>query len=123
MSRFRAFGKQRRFIIHLIFSKPIRKDLYMKIGPTIRDYRKTIGILQMDLAGKCKITQTYLSQIENGKKVPTLEVLECLSQELGIPLPLLFFNSLEESEIPENKRDFYLQAKPFIENAFRTLYE
>ena len=50
----------------------------MDIGNTIKEQRKRRKIQQQDLAERSGISQTYLSQIEGGSRVPTIDVLERL---------------------------------------------
>lgn len=79
----------------------------MKIGATIKRLRKEKGIRQVDFAKQCKISQTYLSQLENDDRNPTIDVLEKISNALGIPYPVLSFLSLTPDAVPEQKREVY----------------
>ena len=79
----------------------------MKIGATIKRLRKEKGIRQIDFAKQCRISQTYLSQLENDNRNPTVDVLERISKALNIPYPVLSFLSLTEETVPEEKREVY----------------
>ena len=79
----------------------------MKIGATIKRLRKEKGIRQTDFAKQCRISQTYLSQLENDNRNPTVDVLERISKALNIPYPVLSFLSLTEETVPEEKREVY----------------
>jgi transcriptional regulator with XRE-family HTH domain len=62
------------------------KEYALAMGTALREERKKqkIGI---ELAAKTlKITASYISQIENGKKNPTLSVLENYADFLGLDL-------------------------------------
>ena len=48
---------------------------------------------QTDAAGKLGISKSYLSEIEAGKKVPTLHILENYSKAFSIPLSSILFFS------------------------------
>ena len=91
----------------------------MDLGEAIKTRRKKLGLSQGDLAKLCQITQPYLSMIEKNKKEPNLSTIKILSEKLDIPLPVLFFTSLEESDIPESKR----QAYGIIENSINSLID
>jgi len=54
---------------------------------------------QWELAASAGISQNYLSMIENGRRRPSTEVLERLSEALRVPLPFLV---LYRSGMPEN---------------------
>ena len=79
----------------------------MDIGTTIKNIRKRKGLTQGDLAIESGITQTYLSQIENNLKDPTVSTLKKISVRLQIPLPILFFLSIDENDIPSEKKETF----------------
>ena len=56
--------------------------LKRRIGGKIRDRRNVLRISQEELAFKAELTPTYLSQIEGGKRNPSLEVLFRISAAL-----------------------------------------
>ena len=73
----------------------------MNLGLTIKNVRKQKGFKQNKFAELCNITQSYLSQIENNAKDPNLSILKIISEKLETPLPVLFFLSMENSDVPE----------------------
>ncbi|MBA9074729.1 transcriptional regulator with XRE-family HTH domain [Flavobacterium gossypii] len=79
----------------------------MDLGTVIKNIRKDRQQTQNELAANCDITQTYLSQIEGNKKEPNLSVLKKISACLDVPLPVLFFLSLNEQDIDPNKREAF----------------
>jgi transcriptional regulator with XRE-family HTH domain len=48
----------------------------MNIGIAIRSIRKQLDITQYELADRCNISQTSLSQIENGVKRPSARTIK-----------------------------------------------
>ena len=82
----------------------------MNLGDTIYNLRKNKGLAQIELAKMTGITQAYLSGIENNKREPNLSTLKKLSENLGIPLPIIFFFSLDE--IKAIKAPAELLARP-----------
>ena len=88
----------------------------MNLGNAIKEQRKLLGFSQGDLAMKIDMTQSYLSLIEKNKKEPNLSVLKKISEALTIPLPILFFKSIEISDIKDEKK-FIFMSNCFI-NAF-----
>lgn len=88
----------------------------MNLGTTLRDIRKRKKINQKDLAREANISQTYISQIESGKRLPSIETLEKLGIVLGIPFQVISFMSLDADSVPESKRDdFNKYAPPMLE--------
>ncbi len=61
----------------------------MILGEKIKKIRISKKITQKALAGD-KITRNMLSQIENGKAMPSLETLEYIANELKLPLAYFF---------------------------------
>ena len=78
---------------------------------------------QTEFANMIGISQTYLSQIETGSKTPNISVLESMSEKLKFPLPIIFWFSLEESDIYEEKRVHFKQIKPIIDTLINSLLE
>ena len=61
-------------------------DYAMAMGTVLRDERKQQGI-RIEMAAKAlDITASYISQIETGKKNPTLSVMEKYANFLGMDL-------------------------------------
>lgn len=56
------------------------------IGKRVREVRLERGISQTELAERSKTTAQYLSQIENGKKQASLQVLLSVAEVLEISL-------------------------------------
>lgn len=59
---------------------------YKKTGELIRSWRKKRGYYQEGLASEIKVSPTYLSEIENGKKQVSLKVLADISRALGVTM-------------------------------------
>ena len=88
----------------------------MDIGTVIKEATKSKRIKQQSFAEMCGITQTYLSQIENNVKEPTISLLKRIAEKLHLPLPILYFLSLEKDDIEERKRDAYELLMPSIKS-------
>ncbi|MFX3625825.1 MAG: helix-turn-helix domain-containing protein [bacterium] len=86
----------------------------MDLGNTIKKIRKQKGLTQLEFASSSGITQTYLSQIENNQRDPNLSTIKLLSKSLNIPIPVLFFLSMTEEDIPPHKRDAFKIISPSI---------
>ncbi len=53
------------------------------IGAILRERRISKGISQNELASKAGITQTFLSLVEHGNRVPSYNVLQRIADVLG----------------------------------------
>jgi transcriptional regulator with XRE-family HTH domain len=94
----------------------------MDLGTVIKNIRKKKGFTQTQLAELCGITQTYLSQIENNQKEPNTATLKIIAEKLDFPLPILFFLSIEDTDIPEKKRDAYNMISPSVKSLIDTFF-
>lgn len=59
---------------------------------------------QKDLAEKLQISKSYLSEIESGKKQPTLSLLEEYSKVFDIPVSSILFFSENIGEKTSHKK-------------------
>lgn len=94
----------------------------MNLGTVIKDIRKQRGQTQIEFASGCGITQTYLSQIENNNKEPNLATLRGISNKLEIPLPILFFLSLNEEDVSPEKRKAFEIINPSVKSLINEFF-
>lgn len=71
----------------------------LPIGTRIRCAREKAGRTQAAVAGLCGITEAYLSQIERGLKVPSVDVLMLIAHELRAPLASLLDDERSASTV------------------------
>ena len=62
----------------------------MKIGTTIRSQRLQKGLSQGDIEKKTGLLRCYLSRVENGHTVPSLETLAKIAEAMEISLADFF---------------------------------
>jgi XRE family transcriptional regulator, regulator of sulfur utilization len=94
----------------------------MDIGSTIKNVRIQKGFKQNEFAEKCKMTQAYLSKIESNQKEPALAVLKTIAENLNVPLPILFFLSLDGSDVEPKKRDAFQIILPSIKGMIESFF-
>lgn len=56
----------------------------VKVGPTIRKAREEAGLTQGELAERADLSRVYVTLLENGKKMPSIEVFGRVAGALGI---------------------------------------
>ncbi len=84
----------------------------MKYNYAFRTIRSTKQLTQKELADFANVSAGYISKIEKGEKVPTLEVIEKICEGTNIPFPVFALLSSEakpaalkyESELNTIKR-------------------
>ena len=95
----------------------------MNIGFAIKKLRKESApdLTQYQYAERIGITQAYLSQIEKGRKRPSMEVIECVAKDFEIPLAILFWFGVEDSDIRSEKREYFRFLKPSIDTLIESI--
>ncbi|WP_274364768.1 helix-turn-helix domain-containing protein [Paenibacillus thermotolerans] len=74
------------------------------IGTKIRKLRRELGLTVDELAKKTGLSQSMVSQIENGLTNPSLDTLWKISHCLGVPV-FSFFKEITSSEVKVTKRE------------------
>jgi transcriptional regulator with XRE-family HTH domain len=62
----------------------------IKIGTTIRAHRLQKGLSQGDIEKKTGLLRCYLSRVENGHTVPSLDTLSKIAGALDLPISQFF---------------------------------
>lgn len=71
----------------------------MNLGKAIKTCRVQKEMTQGELAIKSKISVSYLSLIEKGKREPNFAILEKISRELDIPVSIIVFLASDKNEL------------------------
>lgn len=82
------------------------------MGEALRLLRIFNGYKSAELAKKLELSQSYVSELENGKKQPTMEVLDKYAKvfEMKKSTLMLFAESLEDEEIKNDKKQRIARA-------------
>ena len=59
-------------------------NIQKKLGETIREIRKQQQITQEELAYRAQLDYSYINQIENGKRNPSMHAVRRIAQALGV---------------------------------------
>lgn len=59
-------------------------DIQIRLGRNVRALREAKGWSQEDYADRAGIHRTYVSDIERGRRNPTITVVEKLAKPLGV---------------------------------------
>jgi len=74
--------------------------LGMIIGIRLRKLREERKLSQGDIEKRTGLLRCYISRVENGHTVPSLETLERLSAAMEIPLYQLFYEGERPPDLP-----------------------
>ena len=84
-------------------------ELAMNIGETIRNFRLQKNMSQGDIEKRTGLLRCYLSRVENGHTVPSLDTLAKIAQSMDLPLARFFHESAGEQatdrEVPQLSHD------------------
>ena len=69
-------------------------DIKVKVGQRIKELRKKLEFSQEALANEAEVDRTYVTDVENGRRNVSLEILERLIKALNVSIAE-FFNSKE----------------------------
>ncbi len=72
----------------------------MVIGTRLRKLREEKKLSQGDIEKRTGLLRCYISRVENGHTVPSVETLERLASALEIPLYQLFFDGEDPPPLP-----------------------
>ena len=86
----------------------------MNIGSAIKNIRRQVGMTQAELSEKCNISQTSISQIENGVKNPSTRSIKKICGILEVPESVIYILALQESDVPPSRKNIYKMLFPSI---------
>lgn len=95
----------------------------MDLGQSIRKVRKGKGFTQVEFSTLIGITQSYLSLIEKGEKTPSMEVIRKMAIALKTPVPILFWFTLDEEDVPEHKREAFRILRPSVDSLVNAFFD
>jgi transcriptional regulator with XRE-family HTH domain len=93
----------------------------MKIGTTIRAHRLQRGLSQGDIEKKTGLLRCYLSRVENGHTVPSLDTLSKIAMALDLPIAQFFADDgagryLNSQKLSDEELRFLTQIKRYSTN-------
>lgn len=94
----------------------------MTIGQKLKELRKQDSLKQGVVAKALGISQTYLSQVESGKRNPSTSLLDRIAAYYSMPLPVLIWAALTEDDVTPDKREFYKSVKPTVDAIVKELF-
>lgn len=69
-------------------------DIKQKVGDRVRELRKLLSLSQEALAYRAEVDRTYMTDVENGRRNISVEILERIITALEVSFSE-FFNSKE----------------------------
>ena len=78
-------------------SKP-SPSLKAILAENLRQFRKTQGYSQEELANRCELHRTYIGSVEREERNVSLSTLEVLAKALGVSVPELLTKRARNDE-------------------------
>src|SRR3569833_3780417 len=78
-------------------SMPPVPQISSNIGATIRSYRQQKGMSQGDIEKRTGLLRCYLSRVENGHTIPSLDTLAKIATAMEVPLAQFFNDSASDN--------------------------
>ena len=93
----------------------------MKIGTTIRAHRLQRGLSQGDIEKKTGLLRCYLSRVENGHTVPSLDTLSKIAMALDLSIAQFFAEDsvnrqMNAQKITDEELRFLTQIRRYSTN-------
>lgn len=88
----------------------------MNIGNAIKSVRTHYGISQEELSEKTGISQTSISQIENGIKQPSKRSILKICNAFEIPEAILYIIGIEDTDVPASRKKMFEKLYPDIKD-------
>jgi len=75
----------------------------MNIGKAIKFYRNSKKLTLKELASEIRVTASFLSDLENNKRLPSLDTLQKLANAFSIPMYILLKDYSDTEVKSDNK--------------------
>jgi transcriptional regulator with XRE-family HTH domain len=76
----------------------------MIIGTKLRTLREDRKLSQGDIEKRTGLLRCYISRVENGHTVPSIETIEKMAAALGLPLHQIFYEGDEPPPLPNLRK-------------------
>jgi transcriptional regulator with XRE-family HTH domain len=94
----------------------------MNIGETIRNFRLQKGMSQGDIEKRTGLLRCYLSRVENGHTIPSLDTLAKIANAMEVPLAQFFADGSSDNgskslpQLSEDEIRFLAQIRRYSSN-------
>lgn len=94
----------------------------MNIGKTIKKLRKDRGYSQITFGELCEMSQSALSLIEKGTRIPNKTTMNRICEVLKVPEELIYFLSIDESTIAQDKKEKFNMLYPSAKDLMMRIF-
>lgn len=83
----------------------------MSIGENIKKIRKESGLTQAEFSKKIGISRTYLSDLENNRKSPSVETLDKIAEKLDVSTDFLISGKIKIEYFKKSLDEFLVENR------------
>lgn len=94
----------------------------MNIGKALKETRIKADLRQKIVAEKTGITASYISQVESGKKNPSIEIIEKLCKLYKIPVAIIMWKAIDVKDVIPSKRETFSTLSPTINDMINRIF-
>ncbi len=94
----------------------------MDIATGLKQSRLLCGMRQGVFAKKAGISQTYVSQVESGKKTPSVDVISMYAKITKQPLAIILWKSLTVNDVQKGKKTEFEKIKPIVDELIDSMF-
>lgn len=104
------------------WTRVVVKKTIMNIGETIRNFRLQKGMSQGDIEKRTGLLRCYLSRVENGHTIPSLDTLAKIATAMDVALAQFFNDSSSDNgnknlpQLSEDEVRFLSQIRRYSSN-------
>jgi transcriptional regulator with XRE-family HTH domain len=73
------------------------------VGARLKQFRELKGLSQGTIQGRAGLLRSYISRVENGHTVPSVETLQKFARALDMPLYELFYEAEKPPQSPKTQ--------------------
>lgn len=95
----------------------------MTIGEVIKLLLKKKNITQLQLAVEIGKSTTAISQIVKGQYSPTAETLDKISKVINVPVPVMYFLTISDDDVPDDKKQLYNLLAPSMNKFLNDIFQ
>jgi transcriptional regulator with XRE-family HTH domain len=77
----------------------------MDVGDRLKQFRELGGLSQGKIEERTGLLRCYISRVENGHTVPSVDTLEKFARALDMPLYQLLYEGKKSSELPKTQAE------------------
>ncbi|MCY1719119.1 helix-turn-helix transcriptional regulator [Prolixibacteraceae bacterium Z1-6] len=98
------------------------QEVKTKVGQVVREVRKRRGLTLVELSEASTVSVSHLSEIEKGKRIPSIIVLKKIAKVLKVAVYYLLYKDLNIEDIPMEMRDKFEKFNETIDLLMEEIY-